>query len=101
MFISISSSEEDEFFYDCCVEDLTFWQCFLFSLWSQCVFACKFCDILQTLIASWLAKSMNFFGSPPLTTLEFQPPHPLKPKTLSQKLFFKTRFWKGLLPQYL
>jgi hypothetical protein len=32
---------------------------------------------------------MKFFGSPPLTTLEFQPPHPLKPKTLSQKLFKK------------
>lgn len=32
---------------------------------------------------------MKFFGSPPLTTLEFQPPHPLKLKTLSQKLFLK------------
>jgi hypothetical protein len=32
---------------------------------------------------------MNFFGNPPLTTLEFQPPHPLKPKTLSPKLFEK------------
>jgi hypothetical protein len=83
MFISIFSNEEDDFFYDCCVEDFTFWQCFLLSLWSHCVFAHKLCDILQTLTTSWLAKSMKFFGRPPLTILGFQPPHPLKLKTLS------------------
>jgi len=87
MFIFISSSEEDEIFYDCCAENFTFWQCFLYSLWSHYVFARKHSDVLQTLIASWLAKFMNFLGSPPLTTLELQPPHPLKPITLSQKLF--------------
>jgi hypothetical protein len=39
--------------------------------------------------SSWLSKSMNFFGNPPLTTIGFQPPHPLKPKTLSQIFFEK------------
>jgi len=32
---------------------------------------------------------MKKFGNPLLTTLEFQSSHPLKPKTLSQKVFKK------------
>jgi hypothetical protein len=35
---------------------------------------------------------MNKFGNPLPSTLEFQLPHPLKPKTLNQKLFKKLDF---------
>jgi hypothetical protein len=86
--MSTSLNEEDYIFYDLYAEDFTLWKCFLFSLWSHYVFVCKLCDILQTL-TTWLAKSMKKFGYPLPTTLEFQLSHPSKPKTLSQKLFFK------------
>jgi hypothetical protein len=60
----------------------------LFGNVSYFHFVRKFCDILQTL-TRWLAKFMKKFGNPLSTTLEFQSSHPLKPKTLSQKLFEK------------
>jgi hypothetical protein len=84
MFISSSSSEKDDIFYDCYAKDFILWQCFLVSSWSHYVFACKLCDILQTLTTSCLTKSKKKFGNPPPTTPKFQLPHPLKPKTLSQ-----------------
>jgi hypothetical protein len=97
MFISRSSSQEDNMFY-CCAKDFTLWQCFLLSLWSHYVFACKLCNILQTLTASCFTKSKKKFENPPPTTPKFQLPHPLKPKTLSQ-FFFKTKFGKAFYPK--
>lgn len=38
VFISTKLGEEKEMFYDCCAKDLIFCQCFILSLWSNCVF---------------------------------------------------------------
>jgi len=63
--------KKDDFFNDYCPKNLTFWQCFLLSLWSHCVFAHKLCAILQTLTTLWLIKFMKKFRNPPPITLEF------------------------------
>jgi hypothetical protein len=47
--------EEEEVFYDYCSKKLTTWQPFLISVWSLSMFAQKLCEMLQTLIVSWLA----------------------------------------------
>jgi len=77
------------------LKNLIFGQWFLLSLWSHYVFAYKFSNIVQTLIASWLAKSMKFWNLPP-TTLEFQEPHPLK---LKLEIYKKTKFGKAFYPK--
>jgi len=88
--VFISINEEDNMFYDCLAEDLTFLQYLFLTLWSYCVFDCKLCEILEILIASWFAKSMKIVGPFLPTTLKIEVAS--TPKTLNQKLPIETNF---------
>lgn len=59
MVLIIFYTQEDEEFFYCLVQDLSFWQAFLLSLWTFFICCNKVCEIFQTLISEWLKESLK------------------------------------------
>jgi hypothetical protein len=59
MVLIIFYAQEDEEFFHCLVQDLSFWQAFLLSLWTFFICCNKVCEFFQTLINEWLKESLK------------------------------------------
>jgi hypothetical protein len=70
MTLVAQGREEEEEFFDCLAENLSFWQAFLVLIWSFFACCCEGCDFFQTLIGGWLKESLKqtYFEPPRLKT---------------------------------
>jgi hypothetical protein len=60
-------------FFDYRNEDFSLWQNFLLLVWSIAICSIKVAQIVQILVASWLAHSFNHLSSIPPTMIATQP----------------------------
>jgi hypothetical protein len=70
MALVAQGTKEEEEFFDCLVQNLSFRQAFLLLIWSFFAYCRKGCDFFQTLIGGWLKESLKqtYFEPPRLKT---------------------------------
>jgi hypothetical protein len=86
-------------FYDCLNQRITLWQGFLLMFWSCAIFCCKFCEILQTLILTWLAQSLKTIKGQLLRKPNFDKPS--TPKPIDHNFKFLCDCHHYLLPPFM